>query len=216
MPTTPRPRSRLLDAPPLALPRALDRVAERWAGAPPRLRLALGVLGAVAVLAIAGRGAARSPWGPTVPVVLAATDLAPGDVVAAEHVRPAAWPRALLPPSSVADARDVVGQVLAVGAPPGTPLTTRHIAPDGLAAELDDDRVAFPVPQQPGVELAPGQQVDVLAGAQLRGRVVASAATVLAVVDEVVWLAIDRADAPAVANAVGSGTLTLVLLPSPA
>ena len=214
MPTN-RATPRLLSGPPLALPRALDRLAERWAAAPPRLRLAVGVVTVVVVLAVAGRGAARSPWGPPVPIVLAAADLVPGQVVAAGDLRTAQWPSALVPPGRLDDTRDAVGQVLAVGAPTGTPLTTRHIAPAGVAAGLDDGRVAMPVPLPTGTELAPGQQVDVHAGAQLRGRVVARAATVLAVGDGVVWLAVDRVDAPRVANAAATGALTVVLLPGP-
>jgi hypothetical protein len=91
-----RLRTVLAGAPP-TLPPLLDRAAETWAGWPPRARLAASVVGALLLLAIAGAGAGRSPWGPSVEVLVATRDLPAGHELTAADVAARAWPRTLRP-----------------------------------------------------------------------------------------------------------------------
>lgn len=204
----------LLAGPPPALPPLLDRLAERWAGAGPRVRLLLGALLAAAVLAVAGRGAATSPWGPEAPVLVAARDLPAGRALAPGDLEEATWPQRLVPRGAPTSAAAVGGRTLAVGLPAGTPLAPSHLAVDGVAADLPADRVAYPLPLTDGTVLAAGQHVDLVAGDGSGGGLrLAAGARVLAVDATTAWVAVRRSEAPAVAGAVAWGQVVAVVLP---
>lgn len=198
-----------LEGPPPALPQALDRLVEAWWSLPPRGRLLLALVAALGVLTPLALGTARSPWGGPVPVHLAVRDLPPGHLVQPGDVRQRDWPEALAP-----DPVEVVGRRLGTGVPAGSPVTGAHLARPGPAAGLGPARVAVPLPADVlpvgASELGPGQRLDLLAAGP---RPLARAATVLAVHDSHLWIAVSRAEAPAVAEALDRGSLSIALLP---
>lgn len=207
--------ARLFHGPPLVLPAPLDRLCERWAYCPPRLRLAVLLAAVLAVLTVAGRGAARSPWGPPSMVLVARADLPAGHVLQSADLAATRWPERLVPPGSPSEVTSVTGLPLAIGLPAGSRLTSAHLAKGGVAAGLPGDQVAVPVKLAEGVTLASGQHVDLLAAdPDGRGVPLASDASVLAVEGEHVWFAVRRDQAPAVTGAAARGELGVALLPA--
>jgi pilus assembly protein CpaB len=112
----------------------------------------------------AGLTAVRAPARaapPTVPVLVAARDLAPGTVLDAADLRTAHFPASAVPPSAVQGS--VAGRTLAVAVPTGVPLTAASLA---LGRVLPAGTVAAPVRLADPGEAAlvvPGDRVDVLA-----------------------------------------------------
>lgn len=211
----PRSRlSRLLDGPAPALPAALDGLAERWAAARPRTRLVVSAAAVLALLAVAGRGATRSPWGPAVAVVVTRADLPAGRTLTPDLLEAARWPKRLVPADALPAPAPALGQRLAVGAPAGTVLTGRHLLRPGVTGDLPAGTVAVPVPLGDSPAVAAGQRVDVLAArADGGGTRLAAGAAVLGVEGEVAWVAVGREEAPAVAGAAAAGAVTLAALP---
>ncbi|MDP8927291.1 MAG: SAF domain-containing protein [Actinomycetota bacterium] len=208
--------ARLLNGPPPVLPAPLDRLCERWACCPPRLRLAVLLAAVLTVFTIAGRGAARSPWGPPAAVLVARADLPAGHVLESADLVAARWPARLVPAGSPSEAPNVTGTPLAIGLPEGSLLTSAHLARGGLAAELAADHVAVPVKVPEGVTLTSAQHVDLVAlDADGRGVPLASDASVLAIEGVYVWVAVKRHEAPAVAATAAQGEVGVALLPGP-
>ena len=198
---------------PPALPPTLDRCAEWWAARTPRTRMAIVVAGVLLLLAVAGAGAARSPWGAGRTVLVAGRDLAPGATLRAADVHTERWPAAILPPDALTAVPAEDDALLALGAPAGTVLTERHLAADGLAAHLGADRAAVPVPRSEGLPVRAGQLVDLVAGdGQGRGQVLARDARVLRVGETTLWVDVSRDDAPSVAAAVDWGEVTVAVV----
>lgn len=199
----------LVEGRPPALPGQLDRSAERWASLPPRARLAAGVAGTLVVLLVAGSGAARSPWGPPVDVLVATRDLPAGHRIGPQDLTPARWPRDLAPASP----GEVQGRTLTAGLPAGMPVTAGHLGDGGLGAHLQPGEAAFPLPLDEGAELRPGQVVDLVAGdAGGGGSRLSAAARVLTVDGATAWIAVDRDDAPGLAGAAAWGRIVAVPL----
>lgn len=215
----PPPRRRLADrlrthGAPFALPPLLDAFAERWAGLPPRVRTIVLLAAALAALAVAGRGAATSPWGPPVQVVVATTDLPAGRVLTVDDLVEADWPRALVPPAASDRLEELVGRSLGAPVVAGSPVSSTHVAEGGLAAGLPPGHAAVALPAPEGVTLRSGQHIDLLAGDGDRGGVrLASTATVVAADETTVWVGVRREDAAAVAGALAWGEVTVALLP---
>lgn len=197
---------------PVALPALLDRASERWWRLPPRVRTILVVVMALLALALVGRGATRSPWGPPTEVLVPAADLAPGDVVGPDAVRRTTRPADLVP----ADALTGVDQLpddarLRGAAPAGTVLTRRHLAA-GLAGLVAADEAAVPVPRGGQPPLRAGQVVDaVVTTVQGTGTRVAGDARVLAVDADWTWLAVPADRVDVLAGAATSGQLVLAV-----
>ncbi len=192
----------VLSGPLPRLPRPLEPLAEGWWRLPARVRLlallAAGLLASGGLVARSG----TSPWGPPVPVLVAATDATPGQPVTA---RSANWPARLVPPDHLAAPPEGVA-TRALRA--GEVLTEAHVAPD-LSHLLTRGEVAVALDQQLG--LPAGVQVVVLGtdfdgrGRRLgRGRLVAAD-------DTRTWIAVDRVDAPAVAAGLTAGQVTVAL-----
>lgn len=196
------------------LPELAERAAERWYALPPRVRLAAGTSTVLLLLLLTGAGAARSPWGPPVEVMVAATDLPAGARLTAADLDRTTRPAALVPPDALQEAVAVGGQ-LGGSLLAGDVLTARHLlGDDGIAAGLSDGRAAYPIDATLTGPLPTGQRVDVVAGAiDGRGRVLAHDARVLTVTDGTVWLDVARREAPALAGAAAREGLQLVLLP---
>lgn len=201
----------LLDGGPPTLPSTLDAVAERWAALRPRVRFAAASAAAVVILLVAGAGAARSPWGPPVDVLVAARDLPAGHVLSAEDLRRIPWPAELAPARTVSPE----GRTLTVGLLAGAPLGDAHLGDGGLASLLAQDEAAFPLPVEDLAELRAGQRVDLVAGdpggAGLR---LATEARVLTTAGDIAWVAVQRDEAPALAGATAWGRVVAVPLPT--
>lgn len=203
-----------LAGPPLALPPAFDRAAEAWATTEPRVRLIVWAAVAVAVLLVAGSGAARSPWGPSVAAVVAVRDVPVGATLGPADLTTVAWPRALLPDGAIDDPSLIVGQVVTHGVVAGLPLTASTASDDGPARGLAAGRAAFPLAADGISGLEAGQRVDVVGTDPERGGVVLTAsARVLAVTGDTVWLDIDRGDAAGLGAAATWGQVHVVVLP---
>ncbi len=181
------------------LPEPLDDLAERWAGARPRARAAILALVAVAVLLIAGSGAARSPFGRPVEVVVVRSDLAAGHLVASDDLTVRAWPEAIVPAGAVTTPEQAIGATLSAGIAAGQPLAAMHLAGGGLGSLVREDEVALPVPVPYATEYVAGDHVDVFGGDA--GVLLVGDARVLASEGDIVWLALPRDRAGDVAAA---------------
>jgi Flp pilus assembly protein CpaB len=197
-----------------------------------RLTYWLVVLGLAAVTGVAVHllidqaAAARARFGDTTTVLVARTALAPGDRLDG-RVERRYWPVALRPAGALtrAPARAVAtapigrGEVL-VGA-----RVSGHGRPGAAALLRPGDRaIAVPVAVA-GLPLRVGDRVDVLAVfdaavdadatapplADTEPGPVASDAVVVAVGAEAVTVAVDAGEAPALARALGAGTVVLAL-----
>lgn len=200
--------------PPPRLPELLDRASDRWFGLPPRVRAAVLALGATVVLVLAGAGAARSPWGPPVPVLVAAVDLEAGAPLGPEHVRTARRPARLVPDDALTGLDAVAGARAAGMLVAGTVLTARHVAGgDAVTDALAAGRAAYAVERASLPPLRIGQRLDLVAGdLEGRGRTLARDVRVVGVGDGTVWLDVARDDAPAIAAAALRDGLQVVLL----
>lgn len=135
----------------------------------PRL-LALRRVTAFVLVLLAAVVAIRAPQArgtPTLPVLVAARDLAPGSSLDVVDVRVARAPSSLRPAAALTDADQVVGRVLAGAASAGEPITrARLVGPENSRLITGDpDAVAVPVRlADPAVAelLSPGARVDVV------------------------------------------------------
>ncbi|HUG84247.1 MAG TPA: hypothetical protein VMM13_06760 [Euzebya sp.] len=158
MPTSP------LQGPPFALPRRLDRLADRWARLPPRLRLLVVVLlivlfGGVQAARLAG---AQARWGgPGAPVWQATATTAAGHDAAAA-VQRVRLPRAAVPPNAVVGPLPP-NTVLALPLVDGAILTDIHLSPSGPAVGLAPDERLLPIPVERSWGIEAGGVVDVWA-----------------------------------------------------
>lgn len=232
MASGPRRPSRTAPVPPLPGP-LLDAFAtlRRWRwefrSSPLGRRVVRRRLGALTVAVTVGLAvshqtsaarAAVAQWGPTAPVLVAATDLPAGAALGPGNVRTEQWPARLVPAAALAS---VEGRRTARAVAAGVPLTTADLAGTGrsaVAARLPDGSVGVTLPR--GTAPAPvraGDLVDVL-GATAEGRSltaerVAARAIVVAVDRTSVTVAVRRTEAGDVAAAAAAGTAVLVLVP---
>lgn len=151
---------------------------------------------------------AREAWGPTTPVAVARTALAPGDRADAATVSVQRWPAALVPPGALRGVPDAVvrqdvgpGEVLAaadVGASPGP---AGMLADGEVAAVLALDESRRP-------PLAVGDRVGVVVGDE---RV--ASGTVLAVDALTVVVGVPSEPAASIAAAASNDAVALLLEP---
>jgi Flp pilus assembly protein CpaB len=139
---------------------------------------------AAAVLAV--RGELGAPG--SVPVLVAARDLAPGSTLGPADTRLARWPPALVPGGALTAAGEADGRVLAGAANQGEPLTVSRLAGPELARRATGSADAASVPirlADGGVAglLGPGRTVDVITLGERTDQptVLAAGATVLTV-----------------------------------
>jgi Flp pilus assembly protein CpaB len=154
---------------------------------------------------------ARRQWGESVPTLVATRPLAVGDVLDATNVEVRAVPVGLRPDTALS-AVPPGGRVVAAPLSRGEVVTTARLARgdrSGVAALLPDGTRGVAVPSPDGaVPLQRGDTVDVV-GPDL----VVAGARVVQVGDGAAVVAVDDADAPAVARAVADGQVSLVLVP---
>lgn len=151
-----------LHGPPPALPRPLDRLAERWARTAPRLRIALVVMllmlfGAFQANRLA---ASQSQWGGQGERVWRATRTVGAGQPVGGAVRPVRLPRAAIPDTALTGALDR-DAILAVPLVEGGILTRIHVDPIGPAVALPADMRAVPIPVEASWGVEPGILVDV-------------------------------------------------------
>jgi Flp pilus assembly protein CpaB len=170
-----------------------------------RLLVALG-LGLATFLTVRSALAAAPDAGPQVEVPVVARPVRAGATLAAGDVRTARLPAAALPDAEPDPSP--VGRTARVDLVPGEVVLADRLGPRGLAALLPAGARALAVPRAAGTPpLEPGQRVDLLA----TGRVVVPAASVLAIDDSGTTVAVPEAAAPAVAEAIAAGAVTLSL-----
>ncbi|MFJ6669812.1 SAF domain-containing protein [Actinosynnema sp. NPDC091369] len=157
------------------------------------------------LLALVAVGVAVLPGEPTVDVLVAAHDLAPGVPLGAADVRVVAVPPFLVPSGAVPE-RDAVGRSLVSAARSGEPLTDARLT----EADPDSSSVAVRL-TDPGVVglLRPGSRVDVVGP---ESTVLATDASVVAVRDgEVVVISADRSSARRIAAETLTGPVAVIL-----
>jgi len=182
------------------LPRALRVLA--WRVRPVLLAAAL-----VVACALAARAAAPPP-APTAPVVVAATDLRPGDVLTDGDLRVVRLPRATVPDTAAARTDALLGEELAVDVPHGLPVVTAHLARSRFARSAPAGTVAVPVHLADAAVAAllrPGDRVDLVAGA-LDGWAGEDGPEVLAEAALVLEVLTDEEDGGDELGLLGSGT----------
>lgn len=154
----------LLHGPPPPLPGRLDRLADRWARLPPRLRL-LVVVGLLLLFGSlqAGRLAqAQAQWGGTGDRVWRATTSASAGTDVARSLQAVRLPRAAIPPTAVTGPLPDEA-VLALPLVAGSILTAEHLSAAGPAAGLADDERLIPIPVDRDWGIEAGSVVDVWA-----------------------------------------------------
>ncbi len=209
--------TKLLDGPPVALPRALDRLHERWWAARPRTR-AVVVTSTIAVVLLAGFAhLASSPFGPPTSVIVADRELRVGERVEHGALRRTGWPSDLVPAGAMTGVHpsELTGRTVQAPVPAGGLVTDNHLGTTGVAGLLADGQVAVAIPAELLAAIATGVQVDLISR-DINGLALELArhATVIDQDDTSVWVAVDEPVAAAVAAAAASGTITAVVRPS--
>ena len=191
-----------------------------------RLRRSSVVYWFVTVLAALGTGrivdravaaSDLSRWGAVRTVVVAARPIAPGHVLTAADLARRPVPSVLVPGRGVSALSAALGRTVRRSVAVGAPLDGDLLTPSpvgNLAARTGPHRRALAVPiDGPGVRLEVGDTVDVLASSDGTGstEVAVEGAVVLAVADRSVTVAVDATDAPRVAGAVATRSVTLAL-----
>lgn len=180
---------------PLLRDRLRQLVAGRgWPRALALRRVVAGVLVLLAV-ALAVRPPPQTHGEPTVPMLVAARDLAPGSSLRPADVRVVRTPKSLRPPAALTAPGQAAGRVLAGAASRGEPVTRVRLVgrENSRLTTGDPDAVAVPVrlaDPEVAALLTPGAHVDVVTVAAEGGVdavLLASDATVVTV----------RADEPA-------------------
>ncbi len=147
----------------------------------------------------------RDRWGSTQTVLVATSQMEPGDAVTGELV---ARPLAAVPSGALTEMPDsaLVRQRIAAG----EAITALDVtARSGPASLAEPGTVVVAVSDPLARHVAVGLRVQVAAD----GLVIAARAQVTAVVDDVVFVAVSAADAPAVASAAQQGLASLLYLP---
>lgn len=186
--------------------------ARGWPRALAVRRVLAGVLVLLAV-ALAIRSPPQARGEPTVPMLVAARDLAPGASLRRADVRVVRAPESLRPPTALTAAEQATGRVLSGAASRGEPLTrTRLVGRENSRLTTGDpDAVAVPVrlaDPEVAALLTPGARVDVVTVAAEGG----SAGVLLAANATVVTV---RANEPAGVASAGTppGRLVVIAVP---
>lgn len=184
-----------------------------WVG----VLLVAALTGAVVRTSLARSSALLDELGPLRPVPVVVRPVAVGEVVGDGDVEVGRRPSSMIP-SGITTVDSVVGRVALVPLLAGEVVAASKLAPDGLrgaAALLPDGMRALAVPAGPGGRppLSVADRVDVLVTVADSTVVVAAGAVVLALDDEsdAVTVAVPADEAPAVASAIATGTITLAL-----
>lgn len=203
-----------LDGPAQTWPRPVDAALEWWAALTGRSRALLRAAGVVVVLLAASGGLVDGRWGPPVDVVVAARDVPAGSAVTRTDLAVTQWPRDLVPAQALTSPAALADDAVADGAiAAGTPVTTRNVHHGGAAAAAPAGTALVPVPADLLPVLPVGTTVDLaVAGLDGTARVVAEAATVVAVDGTWQWLRVSRGEVGPLAGGIGDGTLVAAVV----
>ena len=132
--------------------------------------------GAVATLLVASWLSAQRQ-SPNTALVVAARDIAPGQILDPASLETVPWPRDALPPGAQMDSSALAGRVLRTGLVRGEPILAAKLAPEGakggLSAVIAPGRRAITVRVNEVMGVAgfalPGNHVDILVSAQESG-----------------------------------------------
>jgi Flp pilus assembly protein CpaB len=180
--------------------------------------LAAVLTGAFVYSRAAGAEDARHRWGTARPVVVAVHDLAAGHRIVPGDVRRRSWPAALLPSGALSSLEE--GAVVAAPVVAGEPVLRNRLGrarAGPVAAALSPGRraVTIPVGDTPP-SVAAGDQVDlVAAGSAPAAQVVAHGASVMAVDERAVVVAVTTDELPAVAGGLVDGTVVVAVSGDP-
>ncbi len=171
--------------------------------------LIVAVLAAMIALVVRGRvvelDEARRSWGDTRRVLVAAAPLEPGEPIAVLSLD---LPRALLPIGALEELP--AGARLRQRVADGEVLTELDVADRrGPAAIADAGTLVVALSDPLSRNVTTGLPVQVAAD----GIVLAGSATVVDIADEIVYVAVDAVDAPAVAAAAQQGIASLLYVP---
>ena len=166
----------------------------------------------------AGAEHARQRWGTARSVVVAVRDLPAGHRVEPGDVRRRSWPAALVPAGALSSLDD--GVVVAAPVVAGEPVVRSRLGrarAGPVAAALAPGRraVTLPVGDAPP-PVAVGDRVDlVAAGSAMAAQVVARGATVVAVQERAVVVAVTADELPPVAGGLVDGTIVVAVSGDP-
>jgi hypothetical protein len=196
-----------LSAPPVVLPRYLDRLSEWWWRQPSRSRL---LLPAVAVIVIAVLASATTTRQETVLVLVTNRDIAAGTVVTSADVTAQRRPRAYVPQAHTDRADGVAVGVIAKG----SVLTRHHLTDGGASAQLPSDKVAVAVARDVLPPVVLGDTVTFVE-VTFDGVVTtfASPAVLFHRDMDVLWFAVDPHDAALITAASQSGRIGVIVHP---
>jgi pilus assembly protein CpaB len=184
----------------------------RWADLAARLRgwprrlIALTCLLLAAGAALSERSASPTVQStPTVPVVVAAADVAVGTVLRATQLRIASWPASARPSGSFGSAGELIGRQLATPISAGEAVTMTRLAGPGLTAGLPPGYLATtaPVDAASVAIVHAGDRIDLMAPA---GETATGGPPAHLVADQVLVLAVLP---PVDPTAVRSGTVVV-------
>lgn len=212
---------------PRSLPRRgpLSRAALELRRRPPLRRALVGaaalLLGALVQSTVAAADAARAAWGERRTVLVATTDLAPGEPVGRGDLRAEERPVAALPPGALGEVPP--GAVVRSLVLEGEVLTRRRLGAGsrtGVAALLPAGTRAVSIPVEPGTAppLEVGQLVDVVAvsvdgDGRARSAVLVPAAEVVEAGESAATVAVPVERVGDVVAALAAGAVSLVVLP---
>lgn len=180
--------------------------------------LAAVLTGAFVYSRAAGAEAARHRWGTAREVVVAVHDLAAGHRIEPDDVRREPWPAALVPPGALSSLGE--GVVVSARVMAGEPVVRGRLGraragPVAAALAAGRRAVTIPVGDTPSPVVV-GDQVDlVVAGSPLDAQVVARGASVVAVRDRAVVIAVTTDELPAVAGGLVAGTVVVAVSGDP-
>ena len=165
--------------------------------------------------AVTSTGASR--WGPVRRVAVVTTHISPGDPLLASDLELREIPQSFAPHKPVLTVAEATGRTVRRALTPGAPIDGDDLVPglvSGLAARTGPRRRTMIVATTDGaLRLSAGDRVDVLASLDGSGatEVVVRDAEVLARTDRAVTVAVPIADAPVLALALTSRSVTLAL-----
>ena len=154
---------------------------------------------------------------PTMPTVVAVSDVAAGEIVQAEDVQVVAWPADSHPPPAAASAEAIVGRRATAMIRSGEPLTEQRVVGPSVLAGAGPDAVAVSLPADrwsgSGL-IRPGDLVNVVGQTDGGPRTLAAAAPVLTLSPESgAVVAVPGSAAPAVVAAAATDSVAMVLVP---
>ena len=165
--------------------------------------------------AVTNTGASR--WGPVRRVAVVTTHISPGDPLLASDLELREIPQSFAPHKPVLTLAEATGRTVRRELTPGAPIDGDDLVPglvSGLAAKTGPRRRTMIVATTDGaLRLSAGDRVDVLASLDGSGatEVVVRDAEVLGRTDRAVTVAVPIADAPVLAQALTSRSVTLAL-----